>query len=385
MVSRSHNDVKYFAASFKWYIAALMSSTSSFAMMLAPVGYICYYYSMLTDDIKDLIFSYVPSLKMTPSGWYKANCPVCQYRGESEDKRERFGIRFDHSSFGMNCFNCKFQSRWEEGGAISKNLGWFLEHVGVPDAILAELKFNAHREKEERESFVLPESAFATKKAWVQKSLPPDAISLLDWANEGCDDPDFINVFNYAYGRKIEDFANFYWSPNKTFQMNKRLIIPFLYKNVIVGYTARYYNNTHAKQIPKYISDSPDSFVYNLDEQHHSRKYVILCEGALDAYIVSGIACLGNNINQKQVDVINNLNKKVILCPDRDMAGENTIKVAMENEWEVSFPNWGEGVKDASEAVNKYGKILTVQSILESTIKNPLKVYVSRKFDNFKS
>jgi hypothetical protein len=338
---------------------------------------------MLSTEIKDLILSFLPSLKHTPSGWYKCNCPVCEYRGESEDKRERFGIKFQDETIGMNCFNCKFQCRWENGSLISKNLMWFLERIGVPDSVLSELRFTSHKEREIYQSVILPETTFATKRKWVQKALPEGSLTLAEWASEGCDDPDFINVLQYTFDRKIDNFNDFYWSPSKNFQMNKRLIIPYKYKNIIVGYTGRYYNNTHAKQIPKYMSDMPENFVYNLDAQTSDREFVILCEGVLDAYLTSGIACLGNSINQKQIDIINSLRKNVILCADRDAAGEHIIQVAVENGWAVSFPKWAEDVKDAAQSVQRYGKILTVRSILESTASNPLKVYVSRKLDTF--
>ena len=127
----------------------------------------------------------------------------------------------------------------------------------------------------------------------------------------------------------------------------------------------------------------PDNFVYNLDEQHYDRKYCILCEGVIDAHLTSGIASLGNSINDKQVEVINSLKKTIILVPDRDSSGEGTIKVAVNNGWLVSFPKWGEEIKDAADAVEKYGKLLTVESILTSVVSNPLKIHVARKFDNF--
>jgi hypothetical protein len=50
------------------------------------------------------------------------------------------------------------------------------------------------------------------------------------------------------------------------------------------------------------------------------------------------------------------------------------VDVAIQNGWAVAFPKWKRGIKDASDASKKYGKLLTVHSILESATSNKTKI-----------
>jgi hypothetical protein len=48
-------------------------------------------------------------------------------------------------------------------------------------------------------------------------------------------------------------------------------------------------------------------------------------------------------------------------------------------DWEVSFPPWADDVKDAADAVNKYGRLLTVASIIKHATDNKIKTKVMTK------
>ena len=339
---------------------------------------------MIAELLRETIFKYVHTLKPTNNGWYKCNCPVCHLQGHNQDKRQRFGIKFSvDGSFGINCFNCSFRCKWDVGHHLSKPLIWFLENISVPEEDIRELKFAAHREKEHVVPKNAPILSVVSKADWVKMDLPEGSKKIIELAEENCTDENFLKVAEYALSRKLP-LNDLYWSPMIDNQFNKRLIIPFFYKNVIVGYTARYYATDKNKLIPKYYMQEPSNFVYNIDKQHEDRKYLIITEGAIDAMMVSGIACLGNKLNDTQISIINSLNKQVVLCPDRDNSGGNLIDVATANGWSVSFPSWEDDIKDPSDAVVRYGRLLTVKSILDSIVSNPLKIHVSRKFDNYK-
>ena len=51
----------------------------------------------------------------------------------------------------------------------------------------------------------------------------------------------------------------------------------------------------------------------------------------------------------------------------------------MELGWEVGFPPWSNDVKDADEAVLKYGRLATVASIIKHATDNKLKAQVKAK------
>ena len=130
---------------------------------------------------------------------------------------------------------------------------------------------------------------------------------------------------------------------------------------------------------PKYYAQVQPGSLFNLDAQHWSRKFVILVEGVFDAIMLDAVAILGSEINAKQKQQIDALNRKVIIVPDRDRAGSKLIDQACDWGWSVSMPPWHEGIKDVNNAVLKYGKILTMQAILKHTHDTKTKIKVNEK------
>jgi len=129
----------------------------------------------------------------------------------------------------------------------------------------------------------------------------------------------------------------------------------------------------------KYVTDVQPGYVFNMDTQDWTRKFVIVTEGPFDAITVSGVSILGSEINDTQRELINNLNRQVIVVPDRDAPGEKLITQAIEFGWSVAFPEWDKTVGDVAEAVLKYGRLFTIQSILKSTESSKLKIDLKRK------
>jgi DNA primase len=116
-----------------------------------------------------------------------------------------------------------------------------------------------------------------------------------------------------------------------------------------------------------------------MDAQDWTRKFVIVTEGPFDAITISGVSILGSEINDIQRELINNLNRQVIVVPDRDAPGEKLINQAIEFGWNVAFPEWDSKVEDVADAVLKYGRLFTIQSILKSTESSKLKIDLKRK------
>jgi DNA primase len=181
-------------------------------------------------------------------------------------------------------------------------------------------------------------------------------------------------VLEYISSRAmyLEDYP-FYWSNDLGFR--SRLIVPFYHNKQIVGWTARSVNG----QMPKYLSEQQPGYVFNLDRQHWDRKYVIVCEGPFDAISIDGVALLGSEIKQGQHLLINQLQRQVILVPDRDAAGEKTVEQAIEFGWSVSFPPWPEGVKDINDAVRILGRPATLWLIINSAVQTELKIKLQSK------
>jgi hypothetical protein len=340
---------------------------------------------MIIDILKDAILANIGPLKSAPKGWNKRNCPLCHTQGHGKDTRYRFGIQFNPQSIAANCFNCGFSASYTEGKALSKSFKFFLEQLHIDQKFIEQIEFEIFKQQNqihsirEGESVIEdPESKFkALFNKWKPMDLPEDSLPITTWLEEGMNDKNFLRVVNYALDRKIFDLHNFYWSPNRLHNMHQRLIIPYFYKNIIVGYTSRLCYDVPDKSIPKYYQQSPTDFVYNLDHQQGwLRKYTIVTEGVLDAWVTDGISILGE-IGQSKVDIINRLQKDIIVCPDKDKKGGDLVTAALENDWAVSFPKWEIGIKDAAKAAEKYGRLLTTHSIISSAVSGKVKIRVA--------
>jgi hypothetical protein len=148
-----------------------------------------------------------------------------------------------------------------------------------------------------------------------------------------------------------------------------------------VGYTARAVNSGI---VPKYHSNHPAHFVFNLDQQPADAKFVIVCEGPIDAMSIDGVSVQTNEISEQQAELIEQLGRRVIVVPDFDRhvnkrgrevwAGESLALAAIEYGWSVSFPVWSETCKDINDAVRRYGKLFTLKAILAAAESNSLKI-----------
>lgn len=339
---------------------------------------------MLSDTLQDVVLGHLGTLKQSPKKWLVRNCPLCVHRGHGPDHKGRFGIKLDGDGhMAISCFNCAFKAKYMPHTLLSRDFVWFLETIGIPKEDVKKLKFQAFREKEAGSIFDAPKLKGNLFNKWVEVDLPDDALPMMTWLEQGCEDANLLRAASYAIERNVNP-SGLFWTPLSECQYKKRFILPFYFRKKIVGYTARYTKETTSKVIPRYLNNMPDSFVYNLDAQEdYNRKYCLLHEGVLDAYVTDGISCMGS-INQDQIDIIHGLKKEIIVCPDRDKAGGHLIEIAMKEGWAVSFPHWRNDVKDAGKASQVYGRLLTLKSLIDSAERNPLKIHVSRKMDKFK-
>jgi hypothetical protein len=243
----------------------------------------------------------------------------------------------------------------------------FMRDLSMPDDIISQLRLEALK---------LDQNNTAEVRSIIPKfdirALPMDSqliTELLDNPPEK-----LISVLEYMVNRKIypEDFT-FYWTPKVGF--SNRLIIPFLFNNEIVGWTAR----TIGDATPKYLSEQQPGYVFNLDNQKDIREFVIVSEGPFDALSIDGCALLGAEIKDSQNWLLKQLGKELVLVPDRDHEGPKTVEQAIELGWSVSMPEWPEDVKDINDAVVKLGKLATLWLIVSAKESNALKIRLRAK------
>lgn len=338
--------------------------------------------------VLEFIKSVIPAnWRKTPSGWISGNCPMCATRGHKPDKRKRGGIILSDEKFQYNCFNCGFKTGWSPGRKINDRLKDLLVRFGADPAQIQRVNFELLKEQEQNDIA----SQFLTHDQteeyveinWKQGALPPDSKRLSEVDTSTLSDDDFlkfIEAVKYIHDRNLDFYGNWYWTnynelPYKNF--SSRIILPFYYNGNIVGFTARWVGTPPNKETPKYFLSSPKNFVYNLDAQT-DKQYVIVTEGQLDALITGGVAINGATPSYTQLSIIDQLNKEIIVLPDADKASMPLVRAAIKRGWAVSFPPW-EGCKDAGDAVQKYGRLFTVRSILDSVETNTTKIQVIAK------
>ena len=325
--------------------------------------------------VHETLISHLPhKRKQTPSGWMSFNAPCCVHNGTSADTRQRGGIKSgEGGGVSYHCFNCGFTASWMPGRRVSYKMKRLLQWLNVPDDTITKVSL-AVLETEEQDlktQITLPN--FQTK------DLPEGAKPLREWADycalePGGVDKNLMKVFEYLQSRQLYfDDYNFYWSPLNGYA--DRLIVPFYNDKQIVGYTARKIKDGN----PKYISDQQPGYVFNIDNQKYGRVYTVVVEGPFDAIAVEGVALLGSEIKDQQALLINNLNTRVIVVPDKDEAGQKIVDQALELGWGVSMPPWDDDIKDVNEAVQKYGKIYTLHTIIGYAEFNELKIKLGAK------
>lgn len=337
----------------------------------------------ISDDIKQSIVDNIGHTVRSNKGWHQRNCMLCHLNGETADTRRRFGIIYNNDgSIGARCFNCRFKATYTPGKSLSSKFQMFMREIGVSDYDIKRFNFEIFKEGNGTGSIVtLGKAVKRITDAWKETSLPKGAKTLRMWLEEGCNDPDFISVAEYACRRGMMGIDDLYWSPQKDYHCtHQRLLMPFRYRGVIVGYTGRLYYTHKNKSIAKYINHFPTDYIYNVDiARSYDVDTIVLVEGVIDAYLVNGISVCNNLVSQAQADYINSLGKRVVVCPDFDADGRPLVDAALTNGWEVSFPNWDTGIKDPAEACGQYGEILTLKSIIDFSERSPMKIELKWK------
>ena len=340
------------------------------------------------NAVQDYTLSILPSKRRrSQAGWLSFNAVCCHHNGDSTDTRGRGGcITNPDGGVSYHCFNCQFKTSYQPGRPLSFKFRKLLNWLGADPTEVKRLVIEAIRVKE----LIRPEDIRAPEEEIVfeARSLPQEAQSFLALAEfyklaEYQSTPKlFTDAVHYALDRKIDTIKyDLYWTPEIEHKLNHRVIVPFVYKGQTVGYTAR---ATVDGIKPKYHSNHPANFVFNMDRQLPTSKFVLVVEGPFDAMSIDGVSVQTNEISEQQAEIIEGLGREVIYIPDFDQhlnkqgrpvwPGLAAVEQAIEYGWSVSFPVWRETCKDVNAAVIKYGKLFVIKAILEGKESNSLKI-----------
>jgi hypothetical protein len=336
----------------------------------------------MIDSIQQSVLQLLPARKKTgQNGWTSFNAPCCTHNGETADTRGRGGLKTDAGRVSYHCFNCQFKASYQPGRHLTYKFRKLLTWLGADDNTVRRLVIDAVRLKD----LVAPEeiSEPAEEIQFEARALPAEARELNELnafyllGNYQSVPAEYYAAVEYAAQRALDiDKYKFYWTPEVAHNLHRRIVIPFYYERQIVGYTARAIVDGIK---PKYYSSHPADFVFNLDTQQADWKFVLVCEGPFDAMSVDGVALNGSEVSDQQAELIDRLQREVIVVPDADRAGSKLVDRAIELGWTVSFPVWQETCKDVNEAVLKYGKLFVIKSILAARESSKLKIELKKK------
>jgi len=339
----------------------------------------------MLNSIQDAVKLLLPAKRKTnaTSGWVSFNAPCCHHNGESADTRGRGGLVMNpDGGVSYHCFNCNFKASYVPGRHLTYKFRKLLSWLGADEGTVKRLVIDAIRIKD----LVAPEQVAEVVEQeeikFKARPLPEEARTFheLNTFYEISDTPVPDNwhvAVIYTASRKIDlSRYEFYWTPETQYNLHRRVIIPFTWKNHIIGYTARTFDDTVK---PKYHSSYEPNYVFNVDKQKSDSKFVIVVEGPFDAMAIDGVAVLSNECSETQADIIDSLGREVIVVPDADKSGAKLVDQAVEYGWSVSFPIWQEKHKDIASAVEEYGKLFVLKSIIEARQSSKLKIELRKK------
>ena len=191
---------------------------------------------MLTT-IQDAVQQLLPAKRKTSSsGWTSFNAVCCEHNGESRDNRGRGGIIANsNGSVSYSCFNCNYTANYTPGRHLNYKFRKLLSWLGASENEVKRLVIDAIRVKD----IIAPEQLEKVEREEVTfkaRALPEDAVSFKQWETfvrlQDEDDqihPQFMKAFTYVYDRKIDFHKyDFYTTENESYNLHKRLIIPFI-------------------------------------------------------------------------------------------------------------------------------------------------------------
>lgn len=317
------------------------------------------------------ILNYLPARrKQSPSGWFSFNAVCCQHNGNSQDKRQRGGIKIHEQGWSYHCFNCGYTASFQIGRAVSFKARRLLGWLGVPENEIEHLTLESMRHRsmvgilDERQRVANALQGIDFKEL---DDLPPKAEPVT---------PEHTYEWKYLRSRCApEDFPFLTVKENDGIHWTRhQVIIPFTYDGKLIGWTARMLDN----KSPKFISKTQPGYVFGTDLQQPDWKYAIVVEGIFDALSINGLALMHNEISDSQARLIRSLDREVIVVPDQDQAGLELIDRAVELGWAVSIPEW-QDCKDVNDAVRKYGKLATLLSIVKNKETSRIKIELRKK------
>jgi hypothetical protein len=318
----------------------------------------------VTSVIVQTLLNYLPATRRSPNGWTSFNAPCCAHRGHSGDGRRRGGIKLVANGVVFHCFNCTFSTGYTVGGSFGIKFRRLLSWLGVGSTEINALKIQALRERSD--SLGLDESDTIPEIQIEPRELPAES-ELLDSSKHA-------ECYEYLERRSIDPNSYTYFVSS---ELPRRIIVPFTHQQYLVGYTAR----TIGTAKPKYIQSLGMPYIFGEVFQKPNWNWCPVVEGVFDAISIGGVSVLGNEVSEAQAELLDQLNRKIVVVPDQDSSGESLVQAALDYGWSVSFPDWPPDVKDVNDAVMRWGPLFVTRQIWQARVTGTTQIKLRLKLN----
>jgi hypothetical protein len=311
------------------------------------------------------IVQYLPGKrKQSSSGWISFNGPCCVHNSESQDKRQRGGLKSSPEGWSYHCFNCGYTASFILGRNLSVKARKLLAWLHVPQEEIERLNLESLRH---RSIEGLIDDRQRTAAAIADIHFEEQDLGGVEFVT-----PANTEIWNYLRSRHAP--IDYPFMVSSTAGSRPGVIIPFTYENTLVGNTTRFLDDRR----PVWLNNFQPGYVFGTDLQQADWQYVIVTEGIFDALSISGLALMHNTVSDAQARLIRTLGKDIIVVPDQDRPGMELVDRAVELGWSVSMPAW-EDCKDVNDAVIKYGRLATLLTILQSRETSKIKIELRKR------
>ena len=313
------------------------------------------------------------------TGWYPILCKVCNDHGR---KGPRAAFRFEDDGLAYHCFNCGHKATYHSHyKSVPNDADKVFNAFGIPSEEVNKLRLHSLQQKDEHGQLVQNHKKEGLVINPKELPVPDHFYSLADAEN----DDKWAEVARaYLEDRRIDHTQYpFYLStgiPKKYLgpesqkavfikqaqKWTKRIIVPIYKDGKLVFYQGR---DMTGRAVKKYESPSvsKDRVIYGFDQLFADEdRPLYVAEGFFDAFHINGVALLGNELTEPQINWLNKSKREKVYIPDRFGDGLKNALKALDEEWSVSTPEIGD-CKDINDAIVKYGQLYVHDTLKEQT------------------
>lgn len=325
------------------------------------------------DNIESLVRQYVSfNYGVAGGGWNRVYCSVCGDGSRTKGPRGGWSFTNGGETAFYHCFNCGINESFstEREYAFSKRMREVLDAFLIPKNEYTFLTLKADK------TTISPIAKKTVSHKYID--MPLFFKPMNELAND--DKKVYKTFLSDNYDIKLSDYSFFVSNLDVKFDtpenkaiaksLKNRLIIPFFKNGKLIYYQARDITDTSKL---KYISANvpKTNVLFNIDSLNlHTEAPLYVVEGPFDAINVNGVATLGNELTGAQVDLLRASKRRKVLIPDFNGDSNRLMEQFIDNDWEVSFPEYRHDASDVSKAIKRFGRIYTVTDIVKS-IKSP--------------